>query len=301
MDAQAARFAIFGDVHGHLRLVLALCQQWQLAHGVHLDGVLLCGDLGFFPDLSRADKATRRYIERDPEEAGFALYFAMPQPLSLDPLVQRTLLGNPADLGTIRCPIVFCHGNHEDFAMLEQATRGSALAPVDAFGRILYLRSGNVLELGPVRIGALGGGPELSDQDNEVVGRWVSSLAAACLVEKHFDVLLSHAAPRGIGGESDLLGSSLLRQVVELCQPVYHVFGHHRERIAPARVGRTQCVWFNRVQFQRDQHRQHTGPPEPGCMGLLSWVGPDCHELVVLDEPWFRRMTGTHWRYYTVV
>jgi hypothetical protein len=28
--------------------------------------------LGFFPDLRRADKATRKYIARDPEEAGFA-------------------------------------------------------------------------------------------------------------------------------------------------------------------------------------------------------------------------------------
>jgi len=60
--------AVFGDVHGHLRLMFQLCRLWQKEHKIHLDGVLQCGDIGFFPDISRVDSATRQYAKRDPEE-----------------------------------------------------------------------------------------------------------------------------------------------------------------------------------------------------------------------------------------
>ena len=39
---------------------------WQLRHKRHLDGILQCGDLGYFPDLSRIDDATRRFADEDP-------------------------------------------------------------------------------------------------------------------------------------------------------------------------------------------------------------------------------------------
>ena len=60
--------AIFGDAHGHLRLLFQLCRLWQLEHKTHLDGIIVCGDLGFFPDVSRLDKATRRFALKDPVE-----------------------------------------------------------------------------------------------------------------------------------------------------------------------------------------------------------------------------------------
>ncbi len=47
MTTDAKYFAIFGDVHGHFRLMFQLCRHWQRNSGVHLDGILLCGDIGF--------------------------------------------------------------------------------------------------------------------------------------------------------------------------------------------------------------------------------------------------------------
>ncbi|MFW6114397.1 MAG: hypothetical protein ACOC7K_01510 [bacterium] len=98
MNSLRRHFAIFGDAHGHLRLMFQLCRHWQLNTQTKLDGALICGDLGFFPDLTRLDKATRKYIERDPEEAGFAFYFRQPLPAEQDPQLDRTLHGAPDDL-----------------------------------------------------------------------------------------------------------------------------------------------------------------------------------------------------------
>lgn len=70
--------ALFSDVHGHLRLFLHMVRNWQIAHSSHFDVVLIAGDLGCFPEPSKFDKATKRWVGRDPEEAGFAKYFTSP-------------------------------------------------------------------------------------------------------------------------------------------------------------------------------------------------------------------------------
>ena len=74
------KIALFSDVHGHLRILLRLIRNWQIAHSSHVDAALIAGDLGCFPDTSKFDRATKRWIDRDPEEAGFAKYFTTPLP-----------------------------------------------------------------------------------------------------------------------------------------------------------------------------------------------------------------------------
>jgi hypothetical protein len=299
MSTSIRHIAVCGDAHGHLRLMFQLCRLWQLDHGVHLDGILQCGDLGFYPDLSRLDRATRNYAKRDPEELGFAEYLALPKPLKRDKLLAQTLNGDPDDLNTVRCPVIFCHGNHEDFELLAQTTSNAPLAFVDVFQRIYYLRSGEVTELAGLRIAALGGAPEVEAKElSPPLGKYVSPQAANRLQRQDFDVLLSHGSPIGIGGQSDQWGSSLIREVVHLASPAYHFYAHHAQPIAPAKIGRTSCTWFNDVNFQRGRHGRFYGQVEFGCMGVLTWRGPDDHDLAVIDEPWFRQLTANTWRHY---
>ena len=70
--------ALFYDVNGHLRLLLHMVRNWQIARSSHFDVMLIAGDLGCFPEPSKFDKATKRWVGRDPEEAGFAKYFTSP-------------------------------------------------------------------------------------------------------------------------------------------------------------------------------------------------------------------------------
>ena len=123
-----------------------LCRLWQLNNGVHLDAVLQCGDLGFFPALGNVDKATHSFAQRDPEELAFARFFALPAPLEDDPLLHRIVLGPPDDLNTVRCPVLWCEGNHEDFESLREVVGTRALVPVDTFGVLHYLQPGRIVE-----------------------------------------------------------------------------------------------------------------------------------------------------------
>jgi Icc-related predicted phosphoesterase len=154
-------------------------------------------------------------------------------------LLEETLLGPPADLGTVRCDVICCHGNHEDFEELGKATGNSAMASLDVFGRINLLRSGEVTSIAGIRIGALGGAPETETSEGELLGKYVSAQGANRLLKQSFDILLTHGSPRAIGGESDRWGSRLIRNVIENCQPAYNFFGHHRSAISPAIIKHT--------------------------------------------------------------
>ena len=298
MNAESINIAVFGDTHGHLRLMFQLCRLWQLDHGMHLDGILQCGDLGFFPEVTRLDKATKSYAKRDPEELGFAEYFSKSGQTETDPLLEKILKGDPDDLETVRAAVGFCHGNHEDFELLKQATGSENMVTVDRYDCLSYLPSGETTEIAGLSVAALGGAPEsVGDADAPLLSRSVSGMAARRLTRQRFNVLLCHGAPKGIGGESDQWGSALIRNVIERVQPAYCFFGHHRQPIEPATIGQTKCYWHNDVNFERDRNRRYTGPPEPRCMGILSWTAGH-HDFQYVDEPWFRDLTGSNWRHW---
>jgi len=286
----AVAIAVFGDFHGHLRLALQLCRLWQRANGRHLDGVLQCGDFGYFPDESRLDKATRRYAKVDPEELGFARYFGPPAPHERDDLVERTLQGPSDSLDTLRCPIHWCRGNHEDFDRLDETVGDAAVAAVDVYGRFLHVRCGTVVDIAGLLVGFLGGGPgEPSSHRGVVDGR-----AARRLADERFDVLVSHCAGAAVlSTHRTESGSPDVDTVVRAVRPAWHFFAHYRGPIPPFSAGPTECRWLDDVKFDDE------GGLEPGCMGLL-WRWPDpvpSLRYVVVVPSWLREVRSTTWRY----
>src|SRR5215467_12895557 len=87
--------AVFADVHGRLLLAFKLCARWQRETGEKIDLILQAGDLGAYPVRERMDRATLKYIERDPTEMGFLEHFT-----NHDPAVA-------AMLAETSCPMVF--------------------------------------------------------------------------------------------------------------------------------------------------------------------------------------------------
>src|SRR5215213_10164757 len=63
---------IVGDRHGRILPAFRLAMLWEREHGIRLDGLLQVGDLGYFPDPTRLDKATARHAA-DPLELGASL------------------------------------------------------------------------------------------------------------------------------------------------------------------------------------------------------------------------------------
>lgn len=277
-------FAVFGDIHGHLRLLFELCRRWQEAEGRRIDAILQCGDMGWFPDATRIDRATRKYAKEDPEELGVSMFFAPGAP-ERDERLEETLLGDPASLSTVTAEVYWCHGNHEDFQALRQAVGTGNAVAVDRYRRLRWCRPGTVVEVAGVRVGVLGGGPELGADKRDDPWKHIQQEDADALAEQRFDVLLTHPAPQGIGGESDDWGSARAREVVELAEPGWHFFAHHRRAIVPATIGPTRCRWLDDTGFGRD------GRLRVGCMGIF-----DGASFTGVDGAWARAMTWWSWR-----
>jgi len=274
--------------------MLQLCRLWQRKNELHLDGVLQCGDFGFFPDPLSADKATRAFAERDPEEMGFARYFLPPRPIQTDPIAEATLGDEAKEYNLLSCPIVWVNGNHEDFRALERVGGGSGLVPVDCYEAFLWLKSGKTFDLDNLTIGGVGGGPETQTKNGHPL-MVVRESDCAKLIGSGMNVLLSHAGPSRIGGATDQYGSEHLRVLTEIAQPSYHLFSHYRDWIDPANVGGTQCFWLDDVGFRR----MRPGMPAPinsHCMGVLRWECTDAHEFSYVDADWLRALNSTNWQ-----
>ncbi|MCC5828111.1 MAG: metallophosphoesterase [Phycisphaeraceae bacterium] len=299
VQSDIRHIAVFGDVHGHIRLVLRLASLWQQVHGANLHAILQVGDLGYWPDPANVDRATRRFAKDDPEEEGFWQYFAQPVPPLRDVVTEQILEGDPDDPTTLNYDVYWCHGNHEDFRALRRLPGSGQIRPVDAFERLWYVRSGAVVEVAAgLRLAAVGGGPDAGGtrEGGSADGQWrlvdsnvTNRLIAGGLA---FDVLLSHCGPVGLGGETDRFGSPLLRAVIEKCRPAYHFFGHYRKPVPPSRLGSTSCWWLNDVNFRRSQDQRI----EPGCMGILEWQSDQTNNFYIVDDPWFHAVDSRNWQ-----
>src|SRR3954464_9562903 len=99
-------FAVFGDIHGRIALMITMARLWEQQTGLRLAGILQVGDMGAFPDTARLDDATARMARNDPDELGFASYCVQTEE-------GERYLGGPSVPVT-----VFIRGNHEDFDYL---------------------------------------------------------------------------------------------------------------------------------------------------------------------------------------
>ncbi len=295
------RIALFSDVHVRLRIAMHLMRCWQRAHGLLLDGALFAGDVGLFPDATRMDRATLRWIERDPEEAGFSRHFR-----AEDPFVQEALDGPPEcdPLDRVQPLLLLTPGNHEDYAFLEEEGRhGHArhapegTFPVDFYEAVHVIRNGAVVTLkgqdgASLRVGSLWG----IEQAKPGAPYAMSPEAANALIARGpgaFDLLLTHDAPQGAypGGK----GAGLVSDVLRACQPAWHVFGHvhpkHNVFEYPLDGVPTRCLLLNELNFGPEGNRQLRF-----VMAILDWrTGRG--ELDIVDEHWMRTMTRATWQH----
>lgn len=227
-------FAVFGDIHGRITLMLLLARRWQAETGRTLDGVLQVGDFGAFPNVHKLDKATARHARDDTDELGFSEYLR-----GCDEGEQ--LLSEPG------WPVVWMRGNHEDFDYLSQFQMPTA---VDPWRRLFYLPDGRRFDLAGHTIGAMGGKPNLASKGRFRTDptRVDMALANKAYADGNIDILLSHAAPDEVldGGSAAL--SSLAHRV----RPRVHLFGHHHIHQHPTPgPGDATVIGLDHLEFRR--------------------------------------------------
>jgi hypothetical protein len=279
-----AVYLVYGDLHGRVLPAFRLAAVWAREHSVPVAGILQVGDLGYFPDLSRLDKATLRYASDDPMELG--VQFVVQPSAEAD-----AVFGEP----NVPERLWFTAGNHEDFEALEQCgSRRASNFAVDAYQRVYCIGDGQVTELpGPLRVGALwgvDGDAPIRRQNAPSRGR-INARSATQLAYDCFDVLLTHDSPR------DALipnaGSAAIRDIIRTAQPAFAFFGHHRGtgRQVVGEYGKTQVYHLSGLEM-----RKHGVHAEEASVGVLTWDG-ETGTFQYLDSAWLRTFTRQNWRH----
>lgn len=283
---ETAHYLVFGDLHGRVLPAFALTRRYQDEFQIPLSGLLQVGDLGYFPDTTRLDSASRRHAARDPLELGVSEFNATNTGAgrffqNFDPLVR----------------MYFIAGNHEDYELLERHRRARDSAwPVDDFHRVWCLDDGHVTPLpSGLSVGSLWGidGAAAKARRMRVPRTRIDPSAVEKLVEgPRFDVLLTHESPRdAIWTDS---GSLEISTIIERIQPQVAFFGHYHTpgRLSECDFGRTRVYWMNGMELQH-----HGISAEPQSVGLLTQKGSTC-EFTYLPADWLAEFTRHNWSHW---
>ena len=280
-------YLVFGDLHGRILPAFKLAAAWSREHGRRVSGILQVGDLGYFPDVSRLDKATHRHAKDDPLELG-----------TLD-IVQPNALADSV-FDDPDCPpcLWFTAGNHEDFDALDSyagAAGRSADFVVDAYCRVRCIKDGAVAELdGGLKVGALWGvdGESQNRRTNLPPRGYVRQRSAdELLADLPFHVLLTHDGPES--AKRTGFGSEIISSLIHLAEPGFNFFGHYKGqgRRIEQDYGKTEVYHLSGMELSgRDGHA------EAGSVGALSWNGT-AGQFEYLGEDWLRTFTRHNWKY----
>ncbi len=282
-----ASYLIFGDLHGRILPAFRLASAWSQEHGVALSGLLQVGDLGYFPDPSRLDKATAKFAAADPLELGSQLVAS--------PTIEADAVfhGEGHDVGRLW----FTAGNHEDFDALNRLDRqerhGSSFA-VDAYERVLCIKDGSIANLpGGLRVGALWGIDDMAPNARRRTperGR-IRDSSLTRLAGARFDVLLSHDSPRDAVLANS--GSEGITSLLELARPRFAFFGHYGSRFGRVEVNARATEVYSLAGMEM---RRNGSVAEAGSVGLLTWAGNE-GAFEYLDDAWLRSFTRHNWRH----
>lgn len=263
-----------GDVHGRVFQALALLATWQVAANRQFDFIIQVGDMGAFPDASRMDDATRRYLAVDPAEADFGRLLQADDSLAEGVRRVRTHLAGP---------VYFLRGNHEDVGWLRAIPMdATGTAAVDRLGLLRYVPDGTVLERAGVRVAFLGGVETSEPRDDSLDEAAYARLLA--MAPGSFDVLVTHDAPYGVavgyGGQTQ--GSAKLSRLVEAIRPRWWVAGHLHHIIGPQRFGATTYLGLSSLVASARWQPGRRGLLA-GCLAVPDTVGGD---LLPVTDDW---------------
>jgi hypothetical protein len=277
-------YLVFGDLHGRVLPAFKLAQAWSREHGITLAGLLQVGDLGYFPNPSRFDKATKRHAAKDTLEDGVRL-------------IAQASAEADAVFGDEACPraLWFTAGNHEDYDLLKEWERGAGREAdsfvVDAYGKVHCIRDGRVARLpGGLRVGALWGIDDRAPGARKRIPprAKISQRGTLALRGASFDVLLAHESPRDAvlvgSGSEDIAG------IIDCARPAFAFFGHYHT------TGRRVEGDFGGTRVYHLSHLELDSRAEEGSVGVLTWDG-GAGEFAYVDPAWLRTVTRHNWKH----
>jgi hypothetical protein len=278
-------YLVFGDLHGRVLPAFALARAWRREHGEGVAALLQVGDLGYFPDYSRLDRATKKFAARDPLELGVQKVIH-PSPEADE------LFADPDTPG----PMWFVAGNHEDHQALADryGVPGSTDDdfPADHYGRLCCIADGHVALLpGGLRVGGLWGidAEAPRARRHAAPATRLDPRRARHLALRPMDVLLTHESPRDAFWEDS--GSEAISLVIAQARPAFAFFGHyHGEgRTAECDFGATRVFHLAGLEFSGRK-----GSAEERSVGVLR-AGEAGASFGYVEPAWLRTFTRDNW------
>jgi hypothetical protein len=294
MDASAPTpeqptvFLVFGDLHGRILPAFRFASFWAKHSGRAVTALLQVGDMGYFPDPSRMDKASLRHAKDDPLELG------------AQDVAVRTEIADRVFQDDLHQPsgLWFTAGNHEDFDELERFAQASGNHQndfaVDAYCRVRGIKDGAVHAFDSgLRTAAVWGidGDGPNARQRVPARAYITERAVDRLTTQEFDVLLTHDAPKDakrIG-----YGSELLATLIELAQPQFAFFGHYRGDGERSEKDYGDTEVYHLAGFEMSTRDGH---PESGSVGVLEWDGADGTFEFLPDED-LKPFTRHNWKW----
>jgi len=304
---------VASDPHGRIPLLLGLALRFQREFSRPVGQILVCGDMGIFPDDRRLDAATRRFARRFPEELGFRVFEPLVKCRCEQPpprLLKHLRLASrvvAAALEELPAPVYFVGGNHEDYGYLARCQRlaeAEGPVPVEASGRLRWLgwssRSilatcvGDLDVVGFSGIDAAGAHrnpSKLADgamrDDDDVLELLVDDGA------RGVDLLLTHD---GASGLRPRWGSHAIAEAIRTLDPTFHFWGHEHEVRAPVNYAEASGFGDSRTSGVLVNKLDSTpGRLEPQCLGVLSRGQGGALEFEFAPSRWLAQTTAESW------
>jgi hypothetical protein len=167
--------------------------------------------------------------------------------------------GNDGEYFTPIAPLFWIKGNNEDFDVIADSLAGRPPAPT-----LHYLANGQLHQVGPWRVAALGGtyaptwygtraaalpasrgrktpgtSIKLGKNRDDKRRHFVRDEVVACMALQNIDVFLTHEAARPYypAGRRVDAGKTAINEVLATMRPRLHLFGHHHEFTDSVRQG----------------------------------------------------------------
>lgn len=278
-------YLVFGDLHGKLLPAFKLAMAWQREQEIPLSGLLQVGDLGYYPDHTRLDKATLRHAKNDPLELGIKLV--------TEPSIEADKVFHGKE--TPPEALWFTAGNHEDHERLLSQSQSAGRVncfPVDYYLRTRCIKDGHVTTLPDgLRVGGLWGIDDVAPKARRKTPptariRGKSAVQLAC---SKMDVLLTHDAPlHAIYPDA---GSADIADILRSTQPAFAFFGHYSGRHGQISHTYGTTKLFHMADFEIKRHGHLA---EEKSVGLLSWQG-DSGNFDYLERKWLDTFSRIDW------
>ena len=259
-----------------------------------MDAALIAGDLGCFPDPSKFDKATKRWIDRDPEEAGFAKYFTTPV-AEVERLFEpnrgilRRSLPNPVRGGKPRRLRLPCVG--------QQASPCARCSAKHVSGRLLQAvplcpRRGHCYYSWPTQL-QVAHRRRLGNRKHPAEAPYKIKLRLSSSFKREVNSHSICCSPMMRREPDPFGGSALITQIIRTICPDIHLFGHVHPIQGQYEFfvagSKTKSLVLENVSFGRDASGSLSG-----AMGILDWDGYRA-KTVIVKEPWLQQMHHKNW------